>query len=67
MTSKDFQKRRVENITVAVQQLAFVIQNAAKKGADANEVNKSIVSVITAAHDEGMLLATEQKNNKNEV
>jgi len=60
MTDRDFQKRRVENITVAVQQLAYVIENAMKTGANEKDINNNIVNVITEVHDEGMLLAMDK-------
>lgn len=60
MTDRDFQKRRIENITVAVQQLAYVIENAMKTGANEKDINNNIVNVITEVHDEGMLLVMDK-------
>ncbi len=65
MTDKDFQKRRVENITIAVEQLAAIIQNAGKKGASDIDINQSIVDTIALTHDEGMSLAMDKiKSNE---
>lgn len=60
MTEKDFEKRRVENITTCVEQLAMIIGKANNGDYDSDDINQAIVNTITEVHDEGMLLVLDK-------
>jgi len=63
MTEKDFEKRRVENITTCVEQLAMIISKSNKGDYNSNDINQAIVNTITEVHDEGMLLALDKSGD----
>ena len=66
MTPKDFKEARVSVISTGVYQLAAVLKNAQTvNGLRGEDINTSIVKVITEVFDEGMLLALKQSEDKN--